>query len=204
MDGVEDNKAGFIKRNITMMLFGVMISAMPLLWILDGSTQLSPNRSDHVVVGAFVFGIIVAIIFSTIIIAVNPLSRYSLLWTTIVLFICSLFIGTLIGMALISKAYQIADFSGPNVTRKIEDFPIARAYKTYGKGGCYHVQLRDYFGDFCINRHEYIKVFSDAEDMPSTGHCLRADTERNGNAIQIMHSSSRPFRKGAVVRCDQS
>lgn len=106
-------------------------------------------------------------------------------------------------MALIAKGYQIAEFSGPQVTRKMEDFAIARAYKTYGKGGCHHIQLRDYFGDFCINRKEYRTVFADAEDTQSSGYCLRAETERNGSAIRIMHSSNWPFRKGAVVRCGQ-
>jgi hypothetical protein len=203
MNRMGNDKGGFIKRNLIILIFCAMLLSMPLMWILDGSTQLSPDHSDHVFVGAFVFGIVVAIIFSTIIAVVNPPSRYSLLLTTIILFFCIIFFGTLVGMAFISKGYQIADFSGPQVTRKIEDFAIERAYKTYGKGGCYHIQLRDYFGDFCINKREYRTVFSDAEDTQSSGYCLRADTERNGSAIRIMHSSSWPFRKGAVVRCGQ-
>lgn len=203
MNRVDNDKGGFIRRNLIILIFCAMLSSMPLMWLLDGSTQLSPDHSDHIFVGAFVFGIVVAIILSTIIVVVNPPSRYSLLWTTIILFFCVIFFGTLVGMSLISKWYQIAEFSGPQVTRKIEDFAIARAYKTYGKGGCNHIQLRDYFGDFCINRQEYRTVFADAEDTQPSGYCLRAETERNGSAIRIMHSSSWPFRKGAVVRCVQ-
>ena len=104
-------------------------------------------------------------------------------------------------MTFVGEAFQLIDFSGPNVGRKVEDFAIARAYKTHGKNGCSHIQLRDYFGDFCINRDEYKTIFADSEDTPSSGYCLRADTERNGTAIRIMHSSSWSFRPGAVVRC---
>lgn len=181
-----------------------MIATLPLLWLLGNYTQLNPDRSDVVMTITLFLGVATAVAFSLMIAIVKPESRSSTTVTAIAFFFVGLIMGTLMGMTLVGELFQLIDFSGPHVTRRVEDFAIARAYKTHGKNGCSHIQLRDYFGDFCINSREYKTIFADSEDTPSIGYCLRADTERNGTAIRIMHSSSWAFRPGAVVRCSGS
>lgn len=195
------DQGSFMQRNLIAVLAFTMIAFVPLQWIFGNATELYPDRSDVVVTGALCFGIVTAFAFSLLIAIIKPASRSSTTVTAVSFFFVGLIFGTLTGMLLVDEAFQLIDFSGPHVTRRVEYFAIARAYKTHGKGACDHIQLHDYFGDFCINRREYKAIFSDSEDTPSNGYCLRADTERNGTAIRIMHSSSWAFRPGAVVRC---
>jgi ribosomal protein S19 len=198
---VSPDRDSFVHRNLVVVLLFAMIAVIPLLWIFGNTTELNPDRSGPVMTSALCLGLACAIGFSLLIAIVKPASRSSTTVTAIAFFFVGLVMGTLVGMTLVGEAFQLIDFSGPHVGRKVEDFAIARAYKTHGKNACSHIQLRDYFGDFCINPEEYKAIFADSEDMQSSGYCLRADTERNGTAIRIMHSSSSAFRPGAVVRC---
>lgn len=195
------DRGSFMKRNLIVVLFFVMIANIPLHWIFGNTTELNPDRSDVIMTSAFCLGGVTAVAVSLLIVIVKPVSRSSTTVTAIAFFFVGLVMGTLMGMTLVGEAFQLIDFSGPHVARRVEGFAIARAYKTHGKSACDHIQLRDYFGDFCINSQDYKTIFADSEDTSSRGFCLRADTERNGTAIRIMHSSSRAFRPGAVVRC---
>jgi hypothetical protein len=190
-----------MQRNLIIVLVFAMIAVIPLLWIFGNTTELSPDRSDVVMTSALCLGVATGAGFSVLIAIVEPASRSSTTVTAIAFFFVGLIMGTLMGMTLVGEAFQLIDFSGPNLRRGVEEFAIARAYRTHGKNACSNIQLRDYFGDFCINPPEYKAVFGDIDDTPSSGYCLRADTERNGTAIRIMHSSSWAFRPGAVVRC---
>lgn len=198
---VEIDRGSFIQRNLIIVLVFALIAVIPLLWISGNTTELYPDRSDVVVTSALCLGVAIGVGFSVLIAIVKPVSRSSTTVTAIAFFFVGLIMGTLMGMTLVGEAFELIDFSGPNLRRGVEDFAIARAYRTHGKNGCSHVQLRDYFGDFCINPQEYKVVFGDIDDARSSGYCLRADAERNGTAIRIMHSSSWAFRPGAVVRC---
>lgn len=165
-----DDKAkrgSFLQRYLLVLLLCTMIASIPLQWIIGRTTELSPNRSDAVMASAFATGIVTGFVFALLVAFVKPASRSSTTVTAIGFFFCGAISGTLLGMALVDAAFQAIDFSGPNVTRKVEDLAIARAYKTHGKGSCDHVQLRDYFGDFCINRREYKALFGDTEDTQS-------------------------------------
>jgi len=194
-------RGSFIQRSLIIVLVFAMIAVVPLMWIFGNTTELNPDHSNVVMTSALCLGVATGIGFSLLIAIVRPASRSSTTVTAVAFFFVGLIMGTLLGMTLVGEAFQLIDFSGPHLGRRVEDFAIARAYKTHGKNACGHIQLRDYFGDFCINPREYKVAFADVEDTTSSGYCLRADTERNGTAIRIMHSSSRAFRPGAVVRC---
>lgn len=198
---VEPDQGSFIQRNLIIVLVFALIAAIPLLWIFGNTTELLPDRSDVVMTSALCLGVATGAGFSVLIGIIKPASRSSTTITAIAFFFVGLIMGTLIGMTLMDEAFQLIDFSGPDLRRGVEEFAIARAYRTHGKNACSHIQLRDYFGDFCINPREYKGVFGDIDDTPSSGYCLHADTERNDTAIRIMHSSSWAFRPGAVVRC---
>ncbi len=201
VSGAKSESGSFLQRNLVVVLIVVMFTGVPLHWVSGTTTQLYPDHSDAVVKGAIGFGIVTGLAFSLLIAIVKPVSRSSNRVTAIAFFFCGLIAGILAGMTLVEQAFQLIDFSGPQVVRKVEDFAIARAYRTHGKSACSHIQLRDYFGDFCIDPGEYKTVFADSENTASDGNCLRVDTERNGAAIRIMHSSGWAFRPGAVVRC---
>lgn len=197
----EANRRSFLQRNLLIIILVMMLASIPLQSFLGRTTDLLPDRSDAVMMSAFVTGIVTGVAFALLVAFVKPASRSSTTVTATGFFFCGAMLGTSLGMALADAAFQAIDFSGRNVTRKLEDLAIARAYRTHGKGGCDHIQLRDYFGDFCINRREYKAIFGDREDTQPEGYCLRVDTERNGSAIRVMHSSTWAFRPGAVVRC---
>lgn len=198
---VGPDQGGFMQRNLIIVLVFAPIAVIPLLWIFGNTTELSPDRSDVVMTSALCLGLATGVGFSVLIAIVKPASRSSTTVTAIAFFFVGLIMGTLMGMTLVGEAFQLIDFSGPHLRRGVEEFAIARAYRTHGKNGCSHIQLRDYFGDFCINPREYKVVFGDVDDTPSSGYCLRVNAERNGTAIRIMHSSSWAFRPGAVVSC---
>ncbi len=197
----ESVSGSFIQRNLVIALVLAMIAVIPTLWIFGNATELNPDHSDVVMTSALFIGVATGVGFSVLIAIIKPASRSSTTVTAVAFFFVGLVMGTLLGMTLVGEAFQFIDFSGPHLGRRVEDFAVARAYKTHGKNACDHIQLRDYFGDFCINPREYEVIFADVEDTPSSGYCLRADTERNGTAIRIMHSSSKTFGPGAVVHC---
>ena len=86
--------------------------------------------------------------------------------------------------------------------RRQELFPIKGFYQTYGRQECYHVQLRDYDRNFCIGGTDYKAMFNGQIRELTHGLCLHVDSERNGTAIRIMHSTKVAFGAGAVIRCD--
>ncbi|RUN75061.1 hypothetical protein EJC47_18210 [Sphingomonas sp. TF3] len=197
----QPDRGNFLQRNLIIVLVFVLIAVIPLLWIFGNTTELTPDRSDIVMTSALCLGVATGAGFSVLIAIVKPASRYSTTVTAIAFFFVGLIMGTLMGMTLVGEAFQFIDFSGPNLRHGVEEFAIRRAYRTHGKGACSHIQLRDYFGDFCIDPREYKVVFGDTDDTRSSGYCLRAYTEQNDTAIRIMHSSSWAFRPGAIVRC---
>jgi len=201
VSGAGCGRREFWRRHLFIIPIACLFFTLFLILFFDNTTMVWPDHSVAIAKSGFATGIVLALVLGGAGFIVKPQSRYSWPVTMVGLAFCGLIAGTLTGMAMADHLFQLIDFSGPNVVRSTENFPIVRAYKTHGKGACDRVQIPGEDVSFCINRREYKEKFLDAEDVRTRGYCLRADTERNGEAVRILHSSSRAFRRGAVMAC---
>lgn len=197
---LRSEQKSFLRRNLLAILGILTIIPIPLQWYFGNTHVIYPNNSIIIASTGIFCGIIFAAIFSYLINAINPVILYSKTITIIIFSFCGFISGALTGMALADAALQHKYFSGPNLVRQIEEFAIKRAYETSGKRPCSHVQLRDYFGDFCIDPEEFRTYFAKDRDIRSETYCLRIETERNGTAVRVL-GADKVLRPGAVVRC---
>lgn len=189
-----------------LILIGIVAACWGLLiydWFLDNSTEIMPDHSGIVVGGALGVGAFVALVTLAATLWFKPSLRWPLPIAAPVLALCFGVMAIIWSMIAIDRAEQFADFHFGKTIQGERYFPIHRAYVGDGKGVSYHIQLADHFADLDISKQDYQVMGKIGEDLYPEGFCLRAIAQQNGEALRIMHSSSKAFPTGSVVPCEK-
>lgn len=191
----------YLRRHLLTLIIITLALFLPLQFLFRTTTELAPVRNADVQAASRYLGCLAAVAAALLAVATRQNEGGSRALTIFVFGALGGVLGFVSGLVIGPTIYQTYDFSGPGLIRRPKQFPIVAFYQTHGRGQCNHVVLRDYGGNFCIGTTDYKKTFGRKESGRVDGLCLLADTEENGAAVRIMHSSELPFRPGAVVKC---
>lgn len=200
-DSSAQRRTRLATRYVTAGIVVMVTTIMLIQFQFDNTTAVTPDHSAAIVDNAMAAAVLTAVATFALTFRIR-FRKDTPPWLSALLLAlpAAIWLGMLVGFVT-DRTYQYLDFPRSEIVQSVAYLPIERAYRTGNRATDYNVQLVGPFANLDVNAVDYATAFDDADDVDPVGYCLRATIQRAGEAMRIMHSSTRPFPAGSVVKC---